>query len=197
MAHYLGIDPGLHGGWALLTSGGELVSMSALPLSGGALDPVALADQWRACPPINRVALELVHAMPGQGVTSMFSFGETAGVIRGVLGALGHVPVRPTPQRWQRALGVALTAEQAASGKAALAAAELQAEKDRRKALSTLKASRRAAVKARATIAAANILGLDASQLIPKGCRVVHDGLVDAVCIAEWLRRQEAVPWDA
>ena len=31
--------------------------------------------------------VELVGSMPGQGVASMFSFGHSAGVIQGVLGA--------------------------------------------------------------------------------------------------------------
>jgi crossover junction endodeoxyribonuclease RuvC len=172
---YLGIDPGLHGAWALLSAGGELVSLSALPLSGGRLDARALAAQWSGLPPVRSVAVELVHAMPGQGVTSMFSFGETTGIILGVLGALGHIPVRPTPQRWQKALGVALPAD----------------------SLETDKAARRKAVKARAAVAACNLIGLDAGQLTPKGCRTLHDGLVDAVLIAEWLRRQQGDPWDA
>lgn len=48
--------------------------------------------------------LEEVHAMPGQGVTSMFSFGNSYGFIRGALQAL-EIPtelVRPTI--WQKEL---------------------------------------------------------------------------------------------
>lgn len=173
MAHYLGIDPGLTGGWALLGPAGQLVRLSVIPVADGAVDVVALAAQWCGLPAGTVTAVELVHAMPGQGVTSMFSFGETTGRILGVLGALGHVPVRPTPQRWQKALGVALPADKAD------------------------KAARRKAVKARAAVLAAQLLDLDAGQLIPPRCRVVHDGLVDAVCIAEWLRRERTEPWDA
>ena len=44
--------------------------------------------------------------MPGQGVSSMFRFGESVGVVLGVLGAL-QMPVRwVTPQRWKKAAGI-------------------------------------------------------------------------------------------
>ena len=50
------------------------------------------------------VALEKVSAMPGQGVTSMFTFGEGYGRIQGYLEALrvGYNLVRP--QAWQKIL---------------------------------------------------------------------------------------------
>lgn len=49
--------------------------------------------------------VEDVHAMPGQGVTSMFSFGRNLGTILGVLAAL-KIPYRmETPQRWQKKVG--------------------------------------------------------------------------------------------
>ena len=150
--------------------------MNPLPrLTSGDLDGQALAEQWRACPPISRCAVELVHAMPGQGVTSMFTFGQVCGVILGVLAALGHVPVRPTPQRWQKALGVQLTTD----------------------CPETDKAARRKLVKAKAARTAVALLGDQAHQLTLPRCRTVHEGLVDAVLIAEWLRREGAEPWHA
>lgn len=45
--------------------------------------------------------------MPGQGVTSMFSFGRAVGAIDGELGALGITPEPEVPPRvWQRAMGL-------------------------------------------------------------------------------------------
>jgi len=45
--------------------------------------------------------VEKVNAMPGQGVSSVFSFGQSLGTILGVLGAL-QVPVEMIrPQRWK------------------------------------------------------------------------------------------------
>lgn len=176
---YLGVDPGLSGAWAVLSATGRLLACSPIPRTDDGVDAAALAAQWRACPLIRRTAVELVHAMPGQGVTSMFTFGEVCGCILGVLGALGLPAVRPTPQRWQKALGVQLPAN----------------------CPETDKAARRKLVKARASALAGQLLGEDAARLTMPRCRTVHDGLVDAVLIAEWLRRgqplREAEPWDA
>ena len=53
-----------------------------------------------------RAYVELVSSMPGQGVASMFSFGHSAGVIQGVLGAY-RMPVKMvTPQSWKKRAGL-------------------------------------------------------------------------------------------
>jgi crossover junction endodeoxyribonuclease RuvC len=50
--------------------------------------------------------VERVGAMPGQGVSSVFSFGRSAGIVEGVLAAL-KIPVTiVTPQRWQKTMAV-------------------------------------------------------------------------------------------
>lgn len=50
--------------------------------------------------------LELVGAMPGQGVTSMFTFGKEYGMITGFLVA-GSIPYEEkVPRTWQKALGI-------------------------------------------------------------------------------------------
>ncbi len=52
------------------------------------------------------VVYERVHAMPGQGTVSMFSFGRSAGIVEGVVVAMG-LPVWPVePAKWKRDLGL-------------------------------------------------------------------------------------------
>jgi len=46
--------------------------------------------------------VELVSSMPGQGVASMFSFGHSAGVIQGVLGAFEIPVTMVTPSQWKK-----------------------------------------------------------------------------------------------
>jgi hypothetical protein len=49
-------------------------------------------------------AVEKVHAMPGNGATSMFTFGFNTGAMHGILGAL-HIPrVLVAPQTWKNAI---------------------------------------------------------------------------------------------
>lgn len=53
-----------------------------------------------------RAIIEAVSAMPGQGVSSTFRFGEALGVVLGVLGAL-QIPMSwASPVRWKKAAGL-------------------------------------------------------------------------------------------
>ena len=49
-----------------------------------------------------RVIIEHVTAMPGQGVTSMFNFGQTFGAIKGVCAALGLPIYFVRPSKWKK-----------------------------------------------------------------------------------------------
>lgn len=109
----IGIDPGQTGALAFLDKGkvAALVDMPVMARTHGQgkqVDPYALATlilehgQGR----IDGAVLEQVSAMKGQGVTSCFNFGESVGIIKGVLGAL-QISVRlVTPQRWKKAAGL-------------------------------------------------------------------------------------------
>lgn len=94
---YIGIDPGKDGAMALLI--GKSVTIIPFDERGYeiALARVRVSDA--------RCCLERVGAMPGQGVTSMFKFGENFGFIRGLLQANGIPYELVTPQKWKREFG--------------------------------------------------------------------------------------------
>ena len=48
------------------------------------------------------VVVEQVNAMPGQGVTSMFNFGQTFGAIKGICAALGLPIFFVRPAKWKK-----------------------------------------------------------------------------------------------
>ena len=48
------------------------------------------------------VVVEHVNAMPGQGVTGMFSFGQSFGVIKGVCAALKLPVILVRPVKWKK-----------------------------------------------------------------------------------------------
>jgi crossover junction endodeoxyribonuclease RuvC len=53
----------------------------------------------------DRAIIELVGAMPGQGVTSMFAFGKSYGLCIGICAGL-QIPVEHvTPAKWKKAVG--------------------------------------------------------------------------------------------
>jgi crossover junction endodeoxyribonuclease RuvC len=102
-----GCDPGLSGAGAFVNAAGDLLDVFDLPVAGlgkaARVDAANLAELIRAIAP-TRAIVEHVGARPGQGVSSMFRFGQATGVIAGVLGAM-LVPVEwVAPARWKKAM---------------------------------------------------------------------------------------------
>ena len=93
---FVGVDPGKSGGFALIDTDNN--SAVAYPW-----DDTAFINAMRAVNPSGTMAyVEKVGAMPGQGVTSMFNFGHSAGFIHGVLSALNIPYQLVPPQRWKK-----------------------------------------------------------------------------------------------
>lgn len=97
---WIGIDPGKSGAAALIFEDGEIVA----DWPGDATGAADLLTSWRLEFQVVLVALERVHAMPGQGVKSMFTFGQNFGQWEGILAALSLPCLQPTPQEWQKGL---------------------------------------------------------------------------------------------
>jgi crossover junction endodeoxyribonuclease RuvC len=66
---------------------------------------------------ISRATIEQVSAMPGQGVSSMFSFGDSFGSVRGILAAFKIPLYRVTPARWKHAMELTGAAKDASISK--------------------------------------------------------------------------------
>lgn len=93
----LGIDPGLSGAVAQIHRGVLEVRRDFKELEDIA-DAVVFSVGQEA--PAG-IFVESVHAMPGQGVCSMFNFGDAFGVAKGAVWACGHPVTLVTPQKWQ------------------------------------------------------------------------------------------------
>ena len=53
-----------------------------------------------------RVIIEQVSAMPGQGVTSMFNFGQSFGVLKGICSAMQLPMYFVRPAKWKKHFGL-------------------------------------------------------------------------------------------
>ncbi|MCU0570494.1 MAG: hypothetical protein MUF49_28465 [Oculatellaceae cyanobacterium Prado106] len=106
MKTYIGIDPGVSGAIAILSDSGvtfhdmptlEVKKKQTLDYAGLAaiLRPFAGGGAF--------AAVELVGAMPGQGVSSMFKFGQTYGAVLGTLASLEIPYELIAPPVWKRA----------------------------------------------------------------------------------------------
>ncbi len=103
---FIGIDPGKSGGIAYIDISGNTETE---PFSSLALIKLCMEARYHPC----ICCLEKVGARPGQGVVSMFNFGQSVGYIKGVLEAF-RIPYQEiTPQKWKKEFG--LNSDKAAS----------------------------------------------------------------------------------
>lgn len=145
---FIGIDPGEKGGIACIDTN-ENTSFT-VPYSNKELidlcrDVFGSYKEVVCC-------LEKVSARPGQGVVSMFTFGQSVGYIKGVLESY-FIPYQEiVPRKWKNEFG--LNSEKAAS-----------AEVCRK-------------------------LFPEVSLLETPRCKKPHDGMTEALLMAEYARRK-------
>ena len=163
---YIGIDPGIDGAIAASSKYGQRVTVMPIIVgtTGGTkstLDINAIVRWLKTAlqdvlPNANEevlVGLEKVSAMPKQGITSAFNFGQTYGMLKGIVVTLGYPLELVRPQAWKKIILEGTLKDKSAA---------IQYVKQRYPNLN-LKATER--------------------------CRVDHDGIADAVCIAAYLER--------
>ena len=64
-----------------------------------------------------KVVIEQVSAMPGQGVTSMFNFGQSFGVLKGICSAMQLSTYFIRPAKWKKYFGLIKTEKDASRTK--------------------------------------------------------------------------------
>ena len=105
-----GIDPGIAGAIAILDRD-EIIDVIDLPtMSEGKKNKKQLNSAHLSqyissnLKDINKsvVVVEQVNAMPGQGVTSMFNFGQTFGAIKGISATLKLPIFFVRPSKWKK-----------------------------------------------------------------------------------------------
>ena len=106
----IGIDPGLSGAIAILENK-QVITLIDMPVMAEGkknkrqLNSAQLVSIIKENIKNNEevvVVVEQVNAMPGQGVTSMFNFGQTFGAIKGVCAALDLPIFFVRPSRWKK-----------------------------------------------------------------------------------------------
>ena len=105
----IGIDPGLSGGIAVLDDLKifdvyDMPIMSEGKKNKNQLNSAQLVNIIKRHIHTNStfVIVEQVSAMPGQGVTSMFNFGQTFGAIKGICASLNLPIFYVRPAKWKK-----------------------------------------------------------------------------------------------
>lgn len=103
----IGIDPGTKGGITVLSQDKRVISnlrfskCTTADVANHLKATITAYDEHPA-----HAYLERVSAMPHQGVVSTFKFGESFGIIQGILTALNVPCELVTPRSWQKHFGV-------------------------------------------------------------------------------------------
>tara|TARA_B100001989_G_scaffold231109_1_gene189573 strand:- start:22 stop:516 length:495 start_codon:yes stop_codon:yes gene_type:complete len=106
----IGIDPGLNGAIAII-EGKKVISLFDMPVMAEGKKNKRQLNSAQLVHILKNniknfensvVVVEQVNAMPGQGVTSMFNFGQTFGAIKGVCAALGLSIYLVRPSKWKK-----------------------------------------------------------------------------------------------
>ena len=106
----IGIDPGLSGAIAVLENNKVLNIFDMPVMSEGKknkrqLNSALLVNLIKENIQNNEevaVVVEQVNAMPGQGVTSMFNFGQSFGILKGICSAMQLSVYFVRPAKWKK-----------------------------------------------------------------------------------------------
>ena len=151
----IGIDPGISGAICFFQDGqiSEIVEMPVM--SDGKKNkrqingPQIVNEIQKRIENIPKknifVVVEHVSAMPGQGVTSMFNFGQSFGVLKGICSAMQLSMYFVRPAKWKKYFGLIKTEKDASRTKVIeifpYISAQLSKKKDSNKADAVLIAS--------------------------------------------------------
>ena len=108
----IGIDPGISGSICFFRDG-KILDVIEMPVMNEGKKNKKQVNGAQIYNEINkkinsnpetktRVVIEHVTAMPGQGVTSMFNFGQSFGVLKGICSAMRLPMFFVRPAKWKR-----------------------------------------------------------------------------------------------
>ena len=144
----IGIDPGISGAICFFQNG-EITDVIDMPsMADGKKNKRQINSQQVFNEVSERiinipkkeiiVVIEQVSAMPGQGVTSMFNFGQSFGVLKGICSAMQLSMYFVRPAKWKKYYGLIKTEKDASRTKVIeifpYISSELSKKKDSNKA---------------------------------------------------------------
>lgn len=159
----LAFDPGMSGGIALIDS--SEIKTWAMPTLDGRIDLISIREIVVCNTLIEDVfVIEQAGMRPGQATQSGFKFAQGFGELIGLLTGLCRKPIIVSPQKWSKEFAHGVT--------------ETEDKKSRQRQIK----------KSRKEIVSKLFPGIDLRET--SRCRTLHEGMTDALLIAEWARRE-------
>ena len=124
----IGIDPGISGSICFLDNG-KIVDVIEMPTMAEGKKNKRQVNGSQIYNEISqrinkiqnqdiRIIIEQVSAMPGQGVTSMFNFGQSFGILKGICSAMQLPMYFVRPAKWKKYFGLINSEKDASRTKA-------------------------------------------------------------------------------
>ena len=124
----IGIDPGISGSICFFEDG-KILDVLEMPTMTDGKKNKKQVNGAQICNEISskimgiekqnlRVIIEQVSAMPGQGVTSMFNFGQSFGILKGICSAMQLPMYFVRPAKWKKYFGLIKSEKDASRTKA-------------------------------------------------------------------------------
>ena len=137
----IGIDPGITGAISILENS-KVIEVHETPtmidgkknkrqVNGAQITNII--KKWLNKDKEVIVVVEHVNAMPGQGVTSMFNFGQSFGVIKGICSALSLPIYFVRPTKWKKHFNLIKTNKDASRTKVIEVFPEISSQLSRKK----------------------------------------------------------------
>ena len=124
----IGIDPGISGSICFLENG-KIIDVVEMPTMAEGKKNKRQVNGSQIYNEISqrinniqnqdiRIIIEQVSAMPGQGVTSMFNFGQSFGILKGICSAMQLPMYFVRPAKWKKYFGLINSEKDASRTKA-------------------------------------------------------------------------------
>ena len=137
----IGVDPGINGAISIVENKKILDVYDTPTMIDGKknkrqINSAQVSNIFKERLKLNKeviVVVEQVNAMPGQGVTSMFNFGQSFGVIKGICAAL-KLPIHfVRPAKWKKHFNLIKTNKDASRTKVIESYPEISSKLHRKK----------------------------------------------------------------
>jgi hypothetical protein len=165
MKYYLGIDPGKQGAFSIIDENSNVIEKIGMPLIGKEYDRQAIIGILTSRE-FHKIGLENPNVILGASKSSSASLANCIGLIEGMMIGLGIAFIMIQPKEWQKECWKHIKIQKKAGSK----------END---------------TKATSIIAAVNLWPKENFKITNVGnpSKNHNDGMVDAVLIAEYVRR--------
>lgn len=176
MKYSVGIDVGKNGGIVIIDDENRIIAMATPKVNKDEIDIhqiVKVLSDLRGPYTKIHIAIEDVHSIFGVGAKANFQFGRALGILEGVVIGLGISFTKVSPKIWQKDLWMGIKPVEINTGK--------KTKEGNIKYKTDTKAT---------SLLAAKRLYPDLDLRATERSKKAHDGIVDALLIATYVKRK-------